>query len=196
MSSINQRGKPCEPSSRPPLTATRLLDQVRERIRYKHFSISTEKIYVYWIRWFVRWHGLKHPAEMGGPEVETFLSYLANERRLSASAHRQALSALLFLYREVLEVDLPWMAEIGRPRPSSHIPVVLTAGEVRNLLACMQGEEALVARLLYGTGMRLAEGLKLRVKDIEFERRAIIVRDSKGGKASHVSLRNRFLARA
>jgi integron integrase len=188
MSSINQRGKPCNPESRPPLTSTRLLDQVRERIRYKHFSISTEKIYVYWIRWYVRWHGLKHPSGMGGPEVAAFLSHLANERRLSASSHRQALSALLFLYREILEIDLPWMVEIGRPRPSTHIPVVLTAGEVRDLLACMRGEEALVARLLYGTGMRLAEGLKLRVKDIEFERRAIIVRDSKGGKDRVVML--------
>jgi hypothetical protein len=107
MSSINQRGNPCNPAIRPPLTATRLLDQVRERIRYKHFSISTEKIYVYWIRWFVRWHGLKHPAEMGGPEVEAFLSYLANERRLSASAHRQALSALLFRIGKFLKSTCP-----------------------------------------------------------------------------------------
>ena len=170
MSSINQRAKPCNPGFRPPLQSTRLLDRVRERARYKHFSISTEKTYVYWIRYFIRWHRLRHPVEMGGPQVEAFLSWLANERRLSASTHKQALSAILFLYQEVLEIDLPWMSQIGRPRASLHIPTVLTAGEVRNLLACMQGEAALLARLLYGTGMRLAEGLKLRVKDIEFER--------------------------
>jgi integron integrase len=182
---INKSAKPC---NRPPLTATRLLDRVRERIRYRHFSISTEKTYVYWIRWFIRWNGLKHPADMGAPEVEAFLSFLAKDRQVSASTHRQALSALLFLYQEVLEVDLPWMAEIGRPKPRLHIPVVLTMGEVRSLLACMQGEERLVARLLYGTGMRLMEALKLRVKDIEFERRAIIVRDGKGGKDRVVML--------
>ncbi len=166
----------------------RLLDQVRERIRYLHYSWRTEQAYLRWIRFFIRWSGMRHPRELGGQEVAGFLSMLVSERNASASTHRQALHALLFMYREVLEVDLPWLQEIGRPQPRKRLPVVLTADEVRRLLAALTGELGLLARLLYGTGLRLSEGLSLRVKDVEFERRVIIVREGKGGKDRVVML--------
>src|SRR5690606_32945993 len=118
------------PPPLPPLKSARLLDQVRERIRYLHYSIRTERAYVHWVRAFVRFHGLRHPLEMGAPEVEAFLSWLANDRSVAASTHKQALSALMFLYQKVLGVDLPWMNEIGRPRAAVRLPVVLTADEV------------------------------------------------------------------
>ena len=128
----------------PPLQSTRLLDQLRERIRYMHYSLSTEKVYQYWVRFFIRWHGrdgqMKHPRTMGAPEIEAVLTMLATERKVSTSTHNQALSALLFLYREVLKL----------------------------------------ARLLYGTGMRLMEGIRLRVKDVDFDRHVIIVLEAKG----------------
>ena len=125
---------------------------------------------------------------MGGAEVEAFLTMLANERRVSASTHKQALSALMFLYREVLDQDLPWLAEIGRPAQRKRIPGVLTKEEVGSLFALMHGEEKLLAQLLYGTGMRLMEGLSLRVKDVDFSRRTILVRKGKGGKDRVVML--------
>jgi integron integrase len=166
----------------------RLLDQLRSQIRYLHYSIRTEQAYVHWVRAFVRFHGLRHPAELGGSEVEAFLGWLADERRVSASTHRQALSALLFLYQKVLGLNLPWMAEIGRPRGEARLPVVLAHDEVARLLGALEGEPRLFGHLLYGTGMRLLEGLRLRVKDIDFERRAIIVREGKGAKDRVVML--------
>lgn len=170
----------------PPLQSTRLLDQVRERIRYLHYSLSTEKVYLYWIRFFIRWHGrtgqMKHPREMGAPEVEAFLTMLVTERNVSTSTHNQALSALLFLYREVLCTELPWMDSINRPASKRRIPSVLTKDEVAGVLAQMDGITALLARLLYGTGMRLMEGVRLRIKDVDFDRHVIIVREAKGGK--------------
>ena len=172
----------------PPLQSTRLLDQVRERIRYLHYSLSTEKLYVYWVRFFIRWHGLKHPRDMGAKEVEDFLTMLATERKVSASTHNQALSALLFLYREVLGVNLPWLDNINRPTRARRIPSVLTKDEVAGLLAVLEGETALLARLLYGTGMRLMEGMRLRIKDVDFERHVIIVREAKGNKDRVVML--------
>jgi len=168
--------------SAPPLQSTRLLDQVRERARYAHYSISTEKTYLYWIRWFIRFHGLRHPREMGAPEIEAFLSFLANQREASASTHKQALAALLFLYKRVLGVDLPWMQEIGRPHTAKRVPVVLSRDEVARLLAAMTEVHGLIARLLYGTGMRKMECLRLRVKDLDFDRHLVVVRDGKGGK--------------
>ena len=114
----------------PALRATRLLDQVRERIRYKHYSLRTEQTYVQWVRVFVKWSGMRHPREMGAAEVEAFLTMLATERRVAASTHNQALSALLFLYREVLCVDLPWLDGINRPSTPKRIPTVLTTAEV------------------------------------------------------------------
>ena len=166
----------------PPLRATRLLDQVRERVRGLHYSLRTEEAYVFWCRDFVRFHGLRHPVEMGGPEVEAFLTHLAAQRGLSVSSHRQALSALLFLYGKVLGQQLPWMDEIGRPVPKRRLPVVLSAQEVAAVLAELDGVHGLLARLLYGTGLRIEEALRLRVKDLDFANQAIFVRSGKGGK--------------
>lgn len=173
---------------KPLLQSARLLDQVRERIRYLHYSHSTEKTYLYWVRFFIRWHGLKHPRDMGAKEVEAFLTMLANERRVSASTHNQALSALLFLYREVLDIDLPWLENINRPSSPKRIPSVLTESEVVAILGLLDEKMSLIARLLYGTGMRLMEGLRLRVKDLDFTRHAIVVRQAKGNKDRVVML--------
>lgn len=125
---------------------------------------------------------MKYPRTMGAPEIEAFLTMLATERKVSTSTHNQALSALLFLYREVLKMDLPWMDGINRPVAKRRIPSVLTKDEVAGLLAQMEGVTALLARLLYGTGMRLMEGIRLRVKDVDFDRHVIIVREAKGNK--------------
>jgi integron integrase len=175
-----ESGRPHRPP--PPLRSVRLLDQLRERIRYRHYSLSTERSYAYWVRAFIRFHGLRHPQEMGVREVEAFLSHLANQREASASTHKQALAALLFLYRHVLDQELPWMQEIGRPQTPVRLPTVLSCDEVERLLGAMTGVPGLVARLLYGTGMRKMECLRLRVKDLDFDRRLIVVREGKGGK--------------
>ena len=170
----------------------RLLEQVSEVLRYKHYSLKTEQAYLYWVRFFVRWHGrdgqMQHPRSMGGAEVTQFLTMLANERRVSVSTHNQALSALLFLYREVLAVDLPWLTEVQRPTRPRRIPSVLTKAEVGALLGALDGEMALSAKLLHGTGMRLMEGLRLRVKDVDFDRQVLVVREAKGGKDRVVML--------
>ena len=166
----------------------RLLDQLRGQIRYLHYSIRTEQAYVYWTRAFVRFHGLRHPLELGGTEVEGFLAWLATERQVSAATHKQALSALLFLYQRVLGQQLPWMDEIVRPRSDTRLPVVLAHDEVARVLAALDVEHRLFGQLLYGTGLRLLEGLRLRVKDIDFARRAIIVREGKGSKDRVVML--------
>jgi integron integrase len=180
--------RPIPPVNLPPLQAVRLLDQLRERVRMLHYSRRTEQAYLYWSRAFIRFHGLRHPGEMGGPEVEAFLTYLASDRGLSPSSHRQALSALLFLYGKVLGLQLPWMQEIGRPVPKRRLPVVLSVDEVLSVLAKLNGEHQLLARLLYGTGLRITEALCLRVKDIVFAQRAIYVRQGKGGKDRVVML--------
>jgi integron integrase len=159
-----------------------LLDQVRKRVRYLRYSIRTEQAYIHWVRAFVRFHRMRHPREMGQPEVEAFLSWLASERQVAVSTHRQALSALLFLYQKVFGQDLPWMQSIGRPHRPPRLPVVLSVAEVARVLALLQGEHGLLAQLLYGTGMRIAEGLHLRVKDIDFDNRTVLVRCGKGGK--------------
>jgi integron integrase len=173
----------------------RLLDAVRQQVRYLHYSLRTEEAYVHWVRAFVRFHKLRHPAELGQPEVESFLTWLATDRQVAPSTHQQALSALLFLYQKVLRQDLPWMADIGRPRTERRLPVVLSAPEVQRLLAQLdllqerlQTPHGLLSRLLYGTGMRLMEGLRLRVKDVDFDRRAIVVREGKGFKDRVVML--------
>ncbi len=188
MNSISSTGRSSSPPGRPPLQSGRLLDQMRERIRYLHYSLRTEQTYVYWARWFIRFHGLRHPKDMGRPEVERFLTMLANERQVSPSTHRQALNAILFLYRDVLCLDLPWLQQIGRPPERKRIPVVLSVAEVQMVLGLMQGVEGLMARLLYGTGMRLNEGLSLRVKDVDFDRHVIVVRSGKGDKDRVVML--------
>ena len=165
-----------------------MLDQLRERIRLMHYSLRTEETYVYWVKAFIRFHGLQHPAEMGGPEVEAFLTHLAEDRSVAPSTHSQALSALLFFYTQVLRHDLPWLQEIGHPRRHRRLPVVLSVDEVRRALAGLQGEHLLLARLLYGTGLRITEALQLRVKDLDFAQRALIVREGKGAKDRVVML--------
>lgn len=182
------RVAPARQREKPPLRATRLLDQLRERIRYFHYALSTERAYVYWVRDFIRWHGVRHPSGMGAAEIEAYLTYLATGRGVSASTHNQALSALLFLYRDVLDVELPWLNEIGRPAQRKRLPVILTRDEVHRLLALLPDDVSLVGWLLFGTGMRLMEGLRLRVKDVDFDHRAIIVREGKGGKDRVVML--------
>ena len=176
----------------PPLKAVKVLDRLRERVRYLHYSIRTEEAYVYWVRAFIRFHGLRHPSTLGATKVEGFLSWLAGSRRVSSSTHRQALSALLFFYGRVLDVDLPWMKEIGRPRTHRRLPVVLSRGEVSMVFALLEGEQRLLAQLLYGTGMRISEALQLRVKDMDFERSAIVVREGKGAKDRAVMLPRRL----
>lgn len=157
---------------------TRLLDAVRQRIRHLHYSLRTEQAYVHWVRAFVRFHGMRHPRGMGGPEVEAFLHWLSAEQRVSVSTHPQALAALLFLYQQVLGQRLPWMDSIDRPQRKPRLPVVLQPTEVA----------AVLARLLYGTGLRITEALQLRVKDVCFERGTLIVRHGKGGKDRAVML--------
>ena len=172
------------PSPRPAgnTEPARLLDQLRERIRYLHYSIRTEDAYVHWVRGYVRFHGLRHPRSMGPDEVRAYLSWLAVEQRVSVSTHRQAQSALVFLYRQVLGQDLPWLADLERPQVKRRLPVVLSADEVRRVMGLMDGTHAVLARLLYGTGLRITEALQLRTKDLDFERQVIVVRAGKGGK--------------
>jgi site-specific recombinase XerD len=146
----------------------RLLDQLREVLRYKHYRLRTEEAYLYWVKFFVRWHGrdgqVRHPRELGAAELAQFLSMLTTRRNVSVSTHNQALSALLFLYRDVLGVQLPWLDEVQRPTRPRRIPSALTVAEVAALLGAMTGVERLLVKLLYGTGMRLNEGLRLRGK--------------------------------
>jgi integron integrase len=158
----------------------RLLDRVRDKIRLKHYSIRTEQAYLHWIRRFIRFHGKRHPAELGPHEVEGFLTDLAVARRVSASTQNQAKSALLFLYKEVLDVELPWLDQVEKARSPVRLPVVLTREEVARVLSRLHGIHALIGRLLYGTGMRIMEGMRLRVKDIDFSRNEILIRDGKG----------------
>jgi len=166
------------PGSRRP----RLLDVVRARIRAKHYSPRTEEAYVGWIRRFVRFHRGRHPRELGEAEVTAFLSSLAIEGRVAASTQNQALSALIFLYTEVLGAQLDWLAGLVRARRPVRLPVVLTSDEVRRLLAELSGTEWLMASLMYGAGLRLLECAELRVKDVELAKRELRVRDGKGRK--------------
>ncbi|WP_282342120.1 integron integrase [Pseudomonas sp. PS02288] len=160
----------------------RLLDQVREQIRLKHYSIRTERVYCEWVRRFIRFHAYRHPAEMGAAEVEAFLSDLAVRRDVSASTQNQALAELLFLYKQVLKLELPWLGEVVRAKKPVRLPVVLSVEEVKAVLAQLEGELWLIASLLYGSGMRLMEVMRLRVKDVDFTGQQIVVRDGKGMK--------------
>lgn len=166
----------------PSSSSPKLLDQLRDRIRVKHYSIRTETQYVQWVRRYILFHGKQHPRELGPPAVEAFLTHLAVDSNVAAATQNQALSALLFLYREVLGIDLPWMNDVTRAKRSRRLPVVLTREEVRVVLAEMEGVHGLLVRLLYGSGMRLMEAIRLRVKDVEFSRNEILVRDGKGAK--------------
>ena len=155
---------------------------MRSELRVRHMSLRTERSYVEWARRFILFHDKRHPKDMGAPEVTAFLSHLATERRVSASTQNQAKAALLFLYKRVLGVDLPWLDEIVQAKRTRRLPVVLSPQEVRSLLDQMEGTMGLVAELLYGTGMRVLEALRLRVKDVDFDLRTITVREGKGGK--------------
>lgn len=160
----------------------KLLDQVRARLRTKHYSLRTEQSYCDWIRRYILFHGKRHPMEMGAAEVESFLSHLAVERTVASSTQNQAKSALLFLYREVLNSDLPWLDNITKAKTPQRLPVVLTRDEVTRLLTRLEGTHWLMASLLYGAGMRLMECLRLRIKDVDFARNEILIRDGKGMK--------------
>ena len=160
----------------------RLLDRVREAIRARHYSRRTEKAYVAWIRRYILFHGKRHPLEMGGPEVTRFLTSLAVEGHVAGSTQNQALSALLFLYREVLAQELPWLDDIVRAKRTARLPVVLTRDEVRAVIRQLRGVHRLMAILLYGAGLRLLEAARVRVKDVDFARNQIMVRGGKGDK--------------
>ncbi len=159
----------------------KLLDQLRAKCRLKHFSMSTEKSYVDWVRRYILFHGKKHPNEMGSHEIESFLTNLAVVRNVSASTQNQALSALLFLYKEVLGIEIEGVNAIRSKKPTK-LPIVLSQREVQALLAAMSGINGLIANVLYGTGMRLMEVIRLRVQDIDFDRNEITVRSGKGAK--------------
>jgi len=158
----------------------KLLDRVRNAIRVRHYSPRTEEAYVLWIRRFILYHGKRHPSSMGAEEVNAFLSHLAVDRTVSASTQNQALAALLFLYRDVLQEPLPWIDDIVRAQRPDRLPVVLTVEEVRQVIAAVSSPVArLVVQLLYGSGLRLLEALMLRVKDVDFARGQLTVRDPK-----------------
>jgi integron integrase len=166
-----------DPESKP-----RLLEQLRHAIRYKHYSYRTEQAYVHWVRRFILFSGKRHPATLGEVEITRFLNHLAVDRHVAAATQNQALSALLFLYREVLKSDLPWLDGLMRAKKPVRLPVVLTEQEVKALLAELSGVHWLVAGLLYGAGLRVLEALRLRVKDVDFDYRQVLVRDGKGAK--------------
>jgi integron integrase len=159
-----------------------LFERLRQELRLRHYSPRTERAYVFWARRFVAFHQPRHPRELGAQAVEQFLGKLVSERRLSASSHQQALCALVFLYSAVLNVAAPWVENLKRPRRSQHLPVVLTRQEVRAILARMAGPTQLMASLLYGSGLRLLECARLRVKDVDFQGNQIVVRQGKGRK--------------
>lgn len=172
----------------PTAPVPRLFDEVRRHMRVKHYSLRTEKIYIGWIRRFILANAKRHPREMGASEVEAFLSLLAVQGKVAASTQNQALSALLFLYRVVLGIQLPWLEGVVRAKRPKRVPTVLSQDEARALLAHMEGRPQLLASLLYGTGMRLMECLRLRVKDVDFARNEITIRSGKGAKDRHTVL--------
>src|SRR5215831_12863935 len=165
-----------------------LLDLVRIALRTKHYSLRTEEAYVGWIRRFILFHGKRHPLEMGEKEINIFLSSLAIQDGVSASTQNQALAGLLFLYRNVLDVPFPTLENLVRAKRAKRLPVVMTRAEVKSVLARLHGTPRLVATMLYGTGMRLLECLRLRVKDVEFGRNLIVVREGKGDRDRRVPL--------
>jgi integron integrase len=176
---VNAPAKPSKP---------RLLDQVREAIRTRHYSYRTEKAYVHWMKRFIFFHDKRHPAEMGETEIAQFLSSLAANSHVAASTQNQALNALLFLYRDVLKKEIGYVNGVIRAKRPHRLPVVLTRQEIRSILGCLDGSDWLMAMLLYGAGLRLMECLRLRVKDIDFATNQIVVRSGKGDKDRHTML--------
>jgi len=169
---------------------SKLLDNVRTVMRTRYYSYETEKRYIYWIRQYIFFHNVRHPVEMGALEIEAFLSHLAVEKTVSASTQNQALAAILFLYREVLSVELPWLDKFTPAKKPSRVPVVLTKEEVKYILGELKDTNWLIGNLLYGSGLRLMEALRLRVKDLDFGYRQITVRDGKGAKDRFTVLPN------
>jgi integrase len=172
----------CQESAPPEPPKPRPLDRVRHAIETRHYSRRTEKAYVHWIKRYIFFHGKRHPVEMGAAEVAAFLTSLAVQGKVAASTQNQALSALLFLYREVLGIDLPWLDEVVRAKRPVHLPVVLTREEVRAVLQRLDGVPRLMAVLLYGAGLRLLECCRLRVKDVDVATNQLTIRDGKGHK--------------
>jgi integron integrase len=160
----------------------RLLDRLRDAIHTRHYSYRTEKQYVAWVRRYIIFHDRRHPRDLGGQEVEAFLSHLATHRNVSAATQSQALAALLFLYKHVLTIDLPWLSQVTRARRPKKLPVVLSRSQVRSILSQLDDPYWTIVSLLYGSGLRLLEALRLRVKDVDLVRRRILVRDGKGAK--------------
>ena len=166
----------------------KLLDQVRELIRRKHYSIRTEKSYCAWVRRFIFFHGKRHPQTLGKPEITVFLNYLAVDCKVAVSTQNQALSALLFLYKEVLDQEFGWLVDLEYAKRPEKLPVVFTVDEVRSILSLLDGVNWILANLFYGSGLRIMEALRLRIMDIDFEYRQLIVRNGKGQKDRSVML--------
>jgi integron integrase len=173
---------PASVAVKPSANKPKLLDQVRDVIRRRHYSIRTEQAYVDWIKRFILYHGKRHPRDMAEEEVTKFLTYLARDRNVAVSTQNQALSALLFLYKDVLKQEIGWLENVERARRPAKMPVVLSPTELKRVFAHMHGVPKLMAGLLYGSGLRLMECVRLRVKDVDFELAQITVRDGKGGK--------------
>ena len=187
------RNVPDYPPKPPGGTPPKLLDQVRDRVRRLGYAKRTELSYVHWVKRYILFHGKRHPRDMGKQEVEAFLTSLAVERGVAAATQNLALSAILFLYREVLAVPLPWLDDVARAKKPARLPVVLTRSEVQSMLEHTDGTAGMMLHLLYGTGMRLMECVRLRVKDVDFDLHQITVRDGKGGK-DRVTMLPRSLA--
>ena len=164
------------------MSEPRLLERVSNAIRVRQYSLSTERAYLGWIYRFIMFHHKRHPGEMAKPEIEAFLSYLAVKRKVSPSTQNQALQALLFLYKQVLEIELPWLDEVVRAKPKRRVPVVLSRSEVRLLLGNVPPAQYLAASLMYGAGLRVTECLRLRVGDLDFSRHTVRIHAGKGGK--------------
>ena len=176
----------------------KLLDQVRDVIRRKHYSIRTEQAYIDWIKRFIIYHGKRHPGEMAEEEVAEFLTHLARDLNVAASTQNQALSALLFLYKEVLKHEIGWLQKVERAKKPLKLPVVLSRGEIKQIFGHLHGVPKLMAGLLYGSGLRLMECVRLRVKDVDFALAQITVRDGKGGKdrVTHAAVKSERTAAA
>jgi integron integrase len=166
----------------------KLLDQVRAKIRMRHYSIRTETAYVSWIKQYILFHNKTHPAEMGVDHISSFLTYLAERRNVAASTQNQALNAILYLYKDVLQIEVGAIEGVTRAKKPKRLPVVLTRDEIKKILYNLDGTTWLVSGLLYGAGLRLLDGLRLRIQDIDFAQNAILVRDGKGGKDRHTML--------
>lgn len=169
------------------------LNLVRRAIRTRHYSRATEKSYVQWARRFILFHGKRHPRDLGSAEVEAFLSHLASECKVAAATQNQALSAILFIYKQVLHTELPWMENVTRAKRRQYVPTVLSPEQVRALIDNMSGTSRLIVELLYGSGMRKIEALRMRVGDLDFDYRQITVREAKGGKDRFTVLPGRLI---